>query len=300
MLKGLYPALNEKAIGAILLVISLITLCICLVSIVKLLHSLLQGHVAMIIKKFINADFPGPCGYFTGYLTILIGAGLTIIVQSSSVFTSTLTPLVGIGVIKLDRMYPLTLGSNIGTTTTAILSALASSSDSIRNALQIAFCHLFFNISGIILFYPIPALRFPLPLARFLGNSTANYRWFSVVYILVMFFIFPALVFALSIPGWHVLLFVLGPFVLLVIVVCVIKLLQLKRPNVLPEKLHNWEFLPVAFRSLEPYDAIMGKVFFCKKFQHPKGDAKMCNNTISNENISVNHTINPQIIIIRI
>lgn len=229
--------------------------------------------MAMIIKRFINADFPGHCGYFTGYLAILIGAGLTIVVQSSSIFTSTLTPLVGIGVIELERMYPLTLGSNIGTTTTAILSALATSSDKIKNALQVAFCHLFFNISGIILFYPVPAMRFPLPLSRFLGNRTANYRWFSIVYILVMFFMFPALVFALSVPGWYVLLAVLGPFVVLAVIVGIIKCLQEKKPDVLPAKLKNWKFLPAPLRSLEPYDKIMQKVFFCKRFQN-SGDAK--------------------------
>lgn len=267
LFRGLYPTLSDKAVGGILLVISLAILCLCLVCIVKLLHSLLQGPMAMIIKKFINADFPGLFGYFTGYLAILIGAGLTIVVQSSSIFTSTLTPLVGIGVIELDRMYPLTLGSNIGTTTTAILSALATSSDKLKNALQVAFCHLFFNITGILIFYPIPALRFPLPLARFLGNRTAKYRWFAIVYILVVFFIMPGLVFALSIPGWYVLLAVLGPFVVLAIIVCVIKCLQEKRPQALPQKLQNWKCLPTALRSLEPYDKAMQKVFFCKRFQ---------------------------------
>lgn len=39
---------------------------------------------------------------------------MTILVQSSSIFTSTLTPLAGLGVISLERVYPLTLGSNIG------------------------------------------------------------------------------------------------------------------------------------------------------------------------------------------
>ncbi|XP_059167444.1 sodium-dependent phosphate transport protein 2B-like [Physella acuta] len=185
LFKGMYSTLNDKAIGAILLVISLTILCLCLVAIVKLLHSLFHGPIALIIKKFINADFPGPLGYLTGYLAIIIGAGLTIIVQSSSIFTSTLPPLVGIGVIELDRMYPLTLASNIGTTTTAILSALANT-DGFRNALQAAFCHLFFNITGILLFYPIPYLRFPIPLAKFLGNCTAEYRWFAIVYMLLL------------------------------------------------------------------------------------------------------------------
>ncbi|CAG5126820.1 unnamed protein product, partial [Candidula unifasciata] len=274
LFRGLYPTLSDKAIGGILLVISLAILCLCLVCIVKLLHSLLQGPMAMIIKKFINADFPGCFGYFTGYLAILIGAGLTIVVQSSSIFTSTLTPLVGIGVIELERMYPLTLGSNIGTTTTAILSALASPSDKMKNALQVSFCHLFFNITGIVIFYPIPALRFPLPLARFLGNRTAKYRWFAIVYILVVFFLMPGLVFALSVPGWYVLLAVLGPVVVLAIIVCVIKCLQEKRPEALPAKLQNWKFLPLGLRSLEPYDRVMQKVFFCKRFKDQDSKAE--------------------------
>ena len=43
-----------------------------------------------------------------------VGAILTVLVQSSSVFTSTLTPLAGAGLVSLQRAYPLTLGSNIG------------------------------------------------------------------------------------------------------------------------------------------------------------------------------------------
>ena len=69
-----------------------------------------------------------------------IGVVFTFLLQSSSVFTSTLTPLVGLGVISIDRMYPLTLGSNIGTTTTAMLAALASDSDARTTTIQIAVC----------------------------------------------------------------------------------------------------------------------------------------------------------------
>ena len=57
---------------------------------------------------------------------MLVGACLTVIVQSSSVFTSTLSPLAGAGLVSLERVYPLTLGSNIGTTTTSLLAAFAS------------------------------------------------------------------------------------------------------------------------------------------------------------------------------
>lgn len=45
----------------------------------------------------------------------------------------------GIGVISLERAYPLTLGSNIGTTTTSILAAMASPGDTLSNSLQVKY-----------------------------------------------------------------------------------------------------------------------------------------------------------------
>ena len=39
-----------------------------------------------------------------GLLAMLIGCGITVLIQSSSITTSVLTPLVGIGVIQLDQM----------------------------------------------------------------------------------------------------------------------------------------------------------------------------------------------------
>ena len=67
--------------------------------------------------------------------------------QSSSIFTSALTPLVGVGVLHLDRMFPLTLGANIGTTVTAILAALASDAAKLHVTLQVgALCFGIFSI----------------------------------------------------------------------------------------------------------------------------------------------------------
>ncbi|CAF3332402.1 unnamed protein product [Rotaria sp. Silwood2] len=72
---------------------------------------------------------------------------LTILVQSSSIFTSTLTSLVGLDIITLERVYSFTLGSNIGITVIGIMAVLITTSEKdIRNPLQIAFCHIFFNI----------------------------------------------------------------------------------------------------------------------------------------------------------
>ena len=112
--------LSDNITGIILLIISLVMLCICLVLMVKVLHSMLRGQIAIVIKKTINRDYRFPYSILVDYLAILVGCILTILVQSSSIFTSALTPLAGIGVISLERMYPLTLGSNIGTTTTGL------------------------------------------------------------------------------------------------------------------------------------------------------------------------------------
>lgn len=220
--------------------------------------------------------FLGKCGReLAGYIAIVIGALLTILVQSSSIFTSTLTPLVGIGVITIDRMYPLTLGSNIGTTFTAILSSLAQESETIKLSMQVSMCHLFFNISGIILWYPIPFMRrVPISLAKKLGNTTAKYRWFAILYILMAFFIVPALVFALSLAGWQVTVGVIIPIIAIVIIIVVINAIQSKRPSILPVKLQNWNFLPAPMRSFKPYDRGVVTVKEFVKTTFKRGDEK--------------------------
>ena len=119
--------------------------------------------MATLVKKSLNPKFDNKIvGYFFSYFYILLGAGVTILVQSSSIFTSTMTPLVGIGLIELENVYPLFLGSNIGTTFTAFLAAMTQNSSGIekfKNAIQGSLVHLFFNVFGILIFYPIPKLR---------------------------------------------------------------------------------------------------------------------------------------------
>lgn len=86
---------SDTAVGICLLIFALAALCGCLVGIVKLLHALLQGSVAQLLHRFLNANLPGKARHLTGYVAIIAGAGLTMLLQSSSVFTSALTPLVG-------------------------------------------------------------------------------------------------------------------------------------------------------------------------------------------------------------
>ena len=228
---------------------------------VKLLHSLLQGSIAKVIKKTLNSDFPGCFSWLTDYVAILVGAVMTVLVQSSSVFTSALTPLVGIGMIKLERMFPLTLGSNIGTTGTGVLAAMAASGDKLPVALQIALAHLFFNISGIILFFPVKPLRkIPIKLAKFLGTTTATYRWFAILYIIAMFLLLPLSVFALSMAGKIPSICVAAILGTIVSFIILLNILQNKCSKSLPKKLRTWEFLPKPLRSLEPMDSVIMSV----------------------------------------
>ncbi|XP_053408236.1 sodium-dependent phosphate transport protein 2B-like [Mercenaria mercenaria] len=254
--------INETLAGVLLLIFSLAILCTCLVGMVKLLHSILQGSIAKVIKKTLNADFPGCFSWLTGYVAMLVGAVMTILVQSSSVFTSALTPLVGIGMIKLERMYPLTLGSNIGTTGTGLLAAMAASGDRLPIALQIALCHLFFNISGILLFYPIKPMRnLPIKCAKFLGTVTAEYRWFAIAYLILMFVLLPGSVFALSLAGFIPFICVASVVASVVTFVIILNLLQTKCKDRLPKKLQTWSFLPKCLRSLQPIDSVIMKVW---------------------------------------
>ena len=221
---------------------------------------------------YANVVITGCAKHFTGYAAMLIGAILTILLNSSSIFTSALTPLVGVGVVTIERMYPLTLGANIGTTFTAILASLAQDGDKLSDSMQVSMCHLFFNISGILLWYPVPFMRkLPIYLAKRLGSTTAKYRWFAVLYLIMMFFVMPATIFGLSAASHWALAGVLIPTILFTIVVVAINVLQKKRPEALPKGIRTWDFLPLCCHSFKPVDKVItrltGKCVCCKRCQ---------------------------------
>ena len=195
--------LSDGIVGLFLLAGSLLMLCGCLLCLMKVLNSVLGSKMCDMIQKSINADIPY-CPWITGYLLMMVGAVITILVRSSSVFTSTLTPLCGAGLVTLETAYPMTLGSNIGTTTTSLLAAMAADGKYLRPSIQIALVHLFFNIIGIAIFYPVPWMRWPIPMAKALGDKTARYRWFALAYLILAFFLLPLVVFLLSLAGENV------------------------------------------------------------------------------------------------
>jgi sodium-dependent phosphate cotransporter len=63
----------------------------------------------------------------TNIIAMVVRVLFTVVLQSSSVFISILTALVGIGVLTIERMYPLTLGAKIDTTATPVIDAFAGS-----------------------------------------------------------------------------------------------------------------------------------------------------------------------------
>uniref|UniRef100_A0A7S2UJ46 Sodium-dependent phosphate transport protein 2B n=1 Tax=Attheya septentrionalis TaxID=420275 RepID=A0A7S2UJ46_9STRA len=173
--------------GWVCLVFSLFILISCLIGIVTLLRFMLLGASQRIIYKATNIN---------GYIAMMIGCGSTILVQSSSITISTLVPLVGMGVLQLEQMYPLTLGADVGTTFTALMAAMVSNS---VQSLQVALVHLFFNLTGIAIWYPIPFLRkIPLAGARRLGKVTRIWSGFPGAFIGINFFLLPLLLIGIS------------------------------------------------------------------------------------------------------
>lgn len=122
---------------------------------------------------------------------------MTVILHSSGVFTSMLVPLAGGDVLNLMQIYELTLGSNVGTTTTGILAALSAQSKYPLETLQVALCHFIFNVAGILMFYTFPHTNLPVWASKRFGMLSAKNMWFSIAYLVVVFLLAPALTLAI-------------------------------------------------------------------------------------------------------
>jgi sodium-dependent phosphate cotransporter len=59
------------------------------------------------------------------YVGMGAGVGVTFVAQSSTVTNAILVPFAGVGVITAKQIYPVTLGSNRGTTLTGLFAAFA-------------------------------------------------------------------------------------------------------------------------------------------------------------------------------
>ena len=144
-------SLSDTGVGVILLVFSIALLCICLICIVKLLHSMSRGQMAKDIKRTINAVFPRLRKQLTRLLTILVTECMTMLLESILNLPYPLIRCIRVWALAIGDDIWFFLGSSIGPTATGILAALASRSN-LDRGIQIAFSTLLYNISNAILF----------------------------------------------------------------------------------------------------------------------------------------------------
>lgn len=170
---------SEKLVGILLIILAMVMIFLCLFGLIKLLRTVMIDRVVQILNRALSRS---------AMITIMIGVIMTVLVQSSSITTSLLVPLIGGRIITLEVAFPIILGANIGTTVTALLASMAGT----QAGLTIALVHLLFNISGIILIYPFkPIRRIPLKMARWMGDRVFHKRRVAVVFVLMVFFVIP-------------------------------------------------------------------------------------------------------------
>jgi sodium-dependent phosphate cotransporter len=167
----------------ILLILALVCLLFSLSQMVKSLKVLVVTKAEVWFDRYL---------FKTALRALFVGLLLTAMVQSSSITTSLAVPLAGAGLLTLAQIFPYTLGANIGTTVTAILAALVTGD---LSAIIVAFAHLLFNISGMIVWWPLKIV--PITLAQKFAQIATRKKIIPVLYILVLFFLIPILVISL-------------------------------------------------------------------------------------------------------
>ncbi len=174
--------LSGWAASAVLLALALALIIISLVAITKTMRALMAGRLERALNNVLGKS---------GLLGMGVGVVITIAVQSSSITTSLLVPLIGAGILAIEVAFPITLGANIGTTITAMLAALASDKS---GGLTIALVHLLFNLTGIGLLYPVTRIRrIPVQLAEALAWRAQKNKLWILVYIGGVFVLIPLL-----------------------------------------------------------------------------------------------------------
>lgn len=163
-----------------MLIIALVLLFIALKFMVDLMKKLISGRVENLLHHYL---FKSPMR------SLVLGLTLTAVIQSSSATTSLIVPIVGAGILTVDEIFPYVLGTNIGTTITAILASLVTRSPA---ALTVAFAHLTFNISGTVAFYPLR--RIPISIANSYAGFLAKHRVLAPIFLVIIFFIIPLIV----------------------------------------------------------------------------------------------------------
>ena len=182
-LAALIPVQGAQAV--VLIGLSAGCIFVALFVLVKVLRSAVHSRVERMVNGALQAS---------AIVAILVGCIVTVMVQSSSITTSLLVPLGGAGLIALEQAFPVAIGANVGTTVTALIAALAVSGPNAAAGLQIALVHLLFNLSGMLLIYPVRAVRrVPLGVARGVTALALRSRKLTVLGVFLLAYGVPAL-----------------------------------------------------------------------------------------------------------
>jgi len=180
----------QEGQGILLVLFSAILIFGSLLLLVKLMRSATHSSIEVFITRFLGQS---------PFRSILLGALVTVMVQSSSVTTSLLVPLAGAGLLTLEQAFPVTIGANVGTTVTALLATLAVSGANALAGVEIALVHVLFNLSGIVLIYPVPFIRrLPLRAARRLAQTAVESRKWALLYVAGLFYGLPSILVVLN------------------------------------------------------------------------------------------------------
>jgi solute carrier family 34 (sodium-dependent phosphate cotransporter) len=170
-------------VGLIFLGVGLALIFLALASITRNMRRLVAGGIEQAMNRLI--------GRGGGAIGILVGIGVTFAVQSSTITTSILVPLVAAGVLTLPSAYPITVGANVGTTITALIASLAVLRP---EGLTIALVHLLFNLTAVALIFTIPYVRMiPVRLAEAIAAAAVRRRTVVLVYGVSLFIVLPLL-----------------------------------------------------------------------------------------------------------
>jgi len=117
-------------------------------------------------------------------LGVLVGAGVTAVIQSSSAMTAMVIAMGSAGIITLPAAIALILGANIGTTITGMIASIGSSLSSRR----LAVAQVLVNILGVAAFLPfvLPYSRLVATTATSLTRQIANAHTFFNVTVTLM------------------------------------------------------------------------------------------------------------------
>ncbi len=130
------------------------------------LSTLMAARSRTLIKRSTGAS---------DFLGVATGTLVTMGVQASAVTVSSLLPFAAAKSMKLRELLMITVGANVGTTFTALLTALAVPGSLGPFALQAALIHLLFNLIGALLVLFVTPLRdLIIRLAEFGGRAAAR------------------------------------------------------------------------------------------------------------------------------